>query len=981
MSFFKQNIALYIALTLIWVLAGCSHIREYPITEPITFDPDNAHVTQIPEERAPNYIWDAVYYAIFHPVLDSIDNLFGLLGPGEAKNVNSLGEVPNSSWFTNRIGMYPMTPEEVARGPCTTPCPSQDGHWIVTRGKTQGVTPGFFIEDALGDAYIVKFDPPQAPEGSSAADIISSRFLHAAGYNVPEDSIVYFDPKILKVSPNAKFTDRKGQKRRMTQADLDVILRYPMREPDGRIRAFTSKLLSGKPVGPFDYSGKRSDDPNDIIPHQDRRELRGLIAISAFLNHGDMRGPNSLDMYVTENGKNYVKHYLIDFGSTLGVDGLGPKKPFKGFAYLVDFRDILLNIFTLGLYIYPWEKIELPDIKGAGSFEADAYSSGNWKPDYPNAALMHATNLDGYWGAKIVMAFTDEHIKTIVKEAKYSDPRAEEYMIRTLIKRRDKTGRYWYNKVNPLDRFKVDKNVLRFDDMAVVGHLEKVEDTKYKWKLEYHGNEIQPLTDYVEIDSTQITFAPDIIEKMNDAIQQSGNPNNPRNHVFSINIRTKRANRQKWSKSVCPYIYYSPEDDLKLIGIVPCLGQAHIGPECTPPKRSVSQKALWPVTFTLKLPAQILRYTSKSIIVGIDESTIIPTYRGVAFNEMESIGLYPMPYLSPDSGLGGGFAFFYDDFLSPGMDLKVKANLTTALQHGAELSLKKPKWMNNRFYTNLLLKYDYDPDRHFHGIGFDSDKKNRTNFSLRTVNTKVDFGVNVMPTIHLGGNLGYVWADNGPGREKDYPSIGETPEKNPIPNAFDETLSFLVPQFSLVHDNAMPAGRPRSGGREEFTVSLYQELTDKKFRFIHYELQLSRYIHLLLERTLAARVRVEVSLPIGEEHEVPFFLLSQLGGSDTLRGYNTGRFYDKDLVLATLEYRFPVWRYPFPVHTYQVDGRVFMDAGRVFNDIFDDLTLKHTKLSGGFGLRFSTKEDFIFRFEIAKSSEQLCTIFEQKVVF
>ena len=567
MRFFKKHIILYLALALVWVLTGCSHTVEYPIADPITFDPDNKHVPQIPKESDPNYAWDMVYYTFFYPMLDSIDNMFGLLGPGEAKNVNSFGEVPDSSWFTNRIGMYPMALEEVARGPCTTQGPNQDGQWIVTRGKTQGATPGFFIEDALGDAYIVKLDAPQAPEMCSAADIISSRFFHAAGYNVPTDSIVYFDPKILTLSPKAKFVDKKGRKRLMTQTDLDEILRYPAREPDGQVRAFTSKLLRGKPVGPFKYRKIRKDDPNDIIPHQERRELRGLIAISAFLNHGDMKGGNSLDMYVTENGKSYLKHHLIDFGNTLGASASGPKKPFQGPIYQIDFRDILLNIFTLGLYAHPWERIKLSEIKGVGYFEANTYNPGSWNPYHPLAALKHATNLDGYWGAKIVMSFSDEHIEAIVKEAKYSDPQAEEYITRTLIKRRDRTGHYWYNKVNPLDRFKIDGNVLRFDDMAVVGHLEKAADTKYKWKLEYRHKRVQPLTDYVEIDATSVTFTADIMEKMQAAIKQSGNANNQRNRVFAIDLRTKRANRSKWSKSVCLHICYSPDGTLKLIGI------------------------------------------------------------------------------------------------------------------------------------------------------------------------------------------------------------------------------------------------------------------------------------------------------------------------------------------------------------------------------------------------------------------------------
>lgn len=413
---------------------------------------------------------------------------------------------------------------------------------------------------------------------------------------------------------------------------------------------------------------------------------------------------------------------------------------------------------------------------------------------------------------------------------------------------------------------------------------------------------------------------------------------------------------------------------------IPCLAQIHIGPERTPPKRPGYRTALWPITFALKLPIQILRYTSQGIIIGIDETQIISRYQEIFFNEAETIGVYPMPSLSPSSGFGGGLVFFYDDFLSPGMDLEIKTDLTATSQHEVELSLEKPRWMNDRFYTNLLVQYEYDPDRAFYGIGFDSDKDGRTNFSLRTVNTEVDFGANLTPTVHVSSHLGYLWADNGSGKDTAYPSVEETFEESQIP-AFDETLSFLVPQFSLAHDNAVPAGRPHSGGREEFAVALYRELTDKKFRLIHYELQVTRYLHLFLGRSFAARVRVEMNSSMGGGYEVPFFMRNQLGGGETLRGYSTGRFCDKDLALATLEYRFPVWRHPSPAETYQIDGRIFVDMGRVFNDIFDEFTFKDVKPCGGFGLRFASEEDFVFRLEIAKSSEQLSVMFKQNAVF
>jgi hypothetical protein len=68
----------------------------------------------------------------------------------------------------------------------------------------------------------------------------------------------------------------------------------------------------------------RDDDPNDLIPHEHRRDLRGLRLISAWLNDNDIREGNTLDMYVEEDGRRFLKHYLIDAGSALGSDTTHP---------------------------------------------------------------------------------------------------------------------------------------------------------------------------------------------------------------------------------------------------------------------------------------------------------------------------------------------------------------------------------------------------------------------------------------------------------------------------------------------------------------------------------------------------------------------------------------------------------------------------------------------------------------------------------
>src|SRR6188768_4287446 len=40
-----------------------------------------------------------------------------------AGNINTIDEVPDSSWFTNRLGVVPMSVDDVVRGPNTGPPP------------------------------------------------------------------------------------------------------------------------------------------------------------------------------------------------------------------------------------------------------------------------------------------------------------------------------------------------------------------------------------------------------------------------------------------------------------------------------------------------------------------------------------------------------------------------------------------------------------------------------------------------------------------------------------------------------------------------------------------------------------------------------------------------------------------------------------------------------------------------------------------
>ncbi|HXG34596.1 MAG TPA: hypothetical protein VNJ11_14620 [Bryobacteraceae bacterium] len=384
-----------------------------------------------------------------------------------AQGVNTLGEVPDGAWYVNRHGARRMSLEELVRGPDTGNPPAMDGPWTVLRAKSEGLTPGLVIEDARGERYWLKFDPHTNPEMATAADVIGSAFFYALGYHVPEYYLVYFRRDQLKVSPQSVFTDALGKRRAMSGRDVEEILLDVPRLPDGRIRAVASRRIPGEELGPFRYHGTRRDDPNDIVPHEHRRELRGLFVFAAWLGHDDARAINTYDSLIEENGLRYIRHYLMDFGSILGSASVKPNSARSGHERLFAWRPAALQLFTLGLWIPRWARAHFPDIPAVGRFEYEIFDPERYKTEYRNPAFENRLPDDTFWAARQVMRFTDEEIRALVRKGQYSDPRAEDWIATCLIRRRDKIGRTYFARVLPLDDIRIEGRRLVFDDLAV----------------------------------------------------------------------------------------------------------------------------------------------------------------------------------------------------------------------------------------------------------------------------------------------------------------------------------------------------------------------------------------------------------------------------------------------------------------------------------------------------------------------------------
>ena len=435
--------------------------RFYP-DDPIAREPES----QDASKTAP-YDKSQMYDLMYNLFVNSGHEASGL----RAKNINTIDEVPDSSWFTNRIGSRTITTEEITRGPLAG-APPDASKWVLIREKTSGAHPGFTAIDAKGETWFIEFDPKWAPGGATGSVAVATKIFWALGYNQVESFLSTFDLKNVTIDPKATVRRPNGKRTAFTHDDMNVILEHVARNPDGTYRIFAGRLLPGKILGGFSYTGTRPDDPNDLVAHEHRRELRALRVFGAWTNLTDWKDANTIDSVITENGKSIVKHYLQDVGSTFGMSN-DEYEWDLGYEYFYEGPPSRKRLLTLGFGISPWQTADYVEHKEIGKFEGKAFDPRKWRPQTPTKAYMEMRDDDAFWAARRVAAFTDELIRAAVKTGEYKDPAAEKYLGDVLIERRDKIKSVYLTAVNPIVSPALDGKGLTFENAAVAAGVAK----------------------------------------------------------------------------------------------------------------------------------------------------------------------------------------------------------------------------------------------------------------------------------------------------------------------------------------------------------------------------------------------------------------------------------------------------------------------------------------------------------------------------
>lgn len=433
--------------------------RRFFDDDPLQREPDTQDASKVQE-------WE------IDAAVDLAINLFSR--PGDptpdvrAKNINTIDEVPDSNWFTNRILTRPIPLDELSRGPLTGSGPAP-GPWTITAPKTSGVAPGFTIRDSRNERWFVSFDSDGEPEAATGALGVATRIYWALGYWQVENHFASITRDQILIAETAMVTPPSGKKRPMRGSDVDTVLARAHRGKEGTYRAIAARALPGRIIGGFYYHGTRSDDPNDVVPHEHRRELRALKVFAAWTNMIDLKAGNTLDTVLpAEGGRHVVRHYLQDVGSTFGTGAIGPHEYFEGWEYLYDPDLVRKRLLRLGFVFGPWQTVEYKDVPAIGRFEAEKFEPREWRPRAPSGAFLRARPDDDFWAARRVAAFTDEMIRAVAREGRYSSPEAEKHLADVLIARRQKILSTYLVAINPLVNFALSSSgALTFNNAAV----------------------------------------------------------------------------------------------------------------------------------------------------------------------------------------------------------------------------------------------------------------------------------------------------------------------------------------------------------------------------------------------------------------------------------------------------------------------------------------------------------------------------------
>ena len=353
------------------------------------------------------------------------------------------------------------------------------------------------------------------------------------------------------------------------------------------------------------------------------------------------------------------------------------------------------------------------------------------------------------------------------------------------------------------------------------------------------------------------------------------------------------------------------------------------------------------------LPVGLFFKGTKATIEFVDESKLIPRLKDLFACDDGSCGVIPT-YASLS---GGGIKVFQKGWFVPKSKFDLLLSAGPKRRQTYQLRFRYNKLFGKAISSDYLIRYRLLLEDYFfvienHTIETNYAHEQFTGMATFGKELGNGYGLNVI----FGLNVNNILKSKG----RDSPQIGKFFSKETLPG-LGEQVKLIRLELGAQHDSKNRPGNPSKGIEAQATTGIYSQIGGDNFGFWKSSFGFRYFRNLFYDRVLMIHIAGEMTEPVSDR-EIPFYYLSELGRNGTIRGFERGRFRDRDMVLGSLEYRYPIW-------LHGIDALLFIDAGKVAPDVFNDNSGNKFNVSYGTGIRFWSREGLVSKLAIGWSDD------------
>ncbi|MCL1066384.1 BamA/TamA family outer membrane protein [Shewanella olleyana] len=308
----------------------------------------------------------------------------------------------------------------------------------------------------------------------------------------------------------------------------------------------------------------------------------------------------------------------------------------------------------------------------------------------------------------------------------------------------------------------------------------------------------------------------------------------------------------------------------------------------------------------------------------------------------------PGPFYNPEMDLGVGISAVGLYQVDPTDEVSQLSSLVinglASINGALGVSLENKTFLNEDNQRVYLTAEIFDIPDVFYGVGYDENHQddNRVDFDGQLVRVNPMYLHRLSSHIFVGAGFDFNYAET-----RNIDVLDSDVDIDPLL----ETSRSVGVNLLVNYDSRDNVLNPEQGIIAQIDTGIFRKDLGSKTDFEIVNALYSSYHQIAESDVLAWQVRGRFT-----HGDVPWDQLSKAGGGDLLRGYTSGRYRDKQMLLAQVEYR------------QNLSGRhglVYWVGAGVISDKFSELTSASVLPNTGIGYRFEVKPRVNLRLDLA----------------